>query len=148
MTKLLVGLVKGIVLGAIVGYGFQWLTVNLVGPDNWVAAGYIGGLVGLFVGRPIWRNILDKEATAWVSVIKAVVGFGVGVGLYFLVNSFLHVTLTTSVLDAYQTKLQNIPVIFGGVVGALYGAFVELDDSLDDDKTKPKKLAEKVAAKK
>jgi hypothetical protein len=150
VVKLLLGLVKGLVIGAAVGYGaFQ---ADLVGGWNWVTYGVVGALVGLLVGRPIWRNILDKEATSWVSVLKAAFGFGVGVGVYALVAKAWGggSAFEVSFLSDGSHRFQDWQPIFGAALGAVYGGFVELDDSLDDDKSKTKKLPEpaKIAAKK
>ena len=145
MVKLLLGLVKGLVIGAAVGFGAFQLWPATGGGLNYVTYGAIGALVGLLVGRPIWSNILDKEATSWVSILKAVFGFGVGCGIYALVDAvwggfafeadFLGQDLPAT------TMFQHIQPLFGAALGAVYGAFVELDDSVDDSKRAPKKLA-------
>jgi hypothetical protein len=146
MVKLLLGLVKGLVIGAAVGYGAFALYQQGIAPADWLTYGLIGAVVGLLVGRPIWKNIFDKESTAWISVLKSIFGFGLGVGLYFLIDKAWGggEPFTISFLDDKPYKLQHWTPIFGGVIGAVYGAFVELDDSLDDSKAADKK---KLAAK-
>jgi hypothetical protein len=147
VVKLLLGLVKGLIIGAAVGYGaFQ---ADLVGGWNWVTYGIVGALVGLLVGRPIWRNLFDKDATLWVSVLKAAFGYGVGVGVYALVAKVWGggSAFGVSFLSDGSHRLQDWQPIFGGALGAIYGAFVELDDSLDDNKSQ-KKLAASAPAKK
>jgi hypothetical protein len=147
MVKLFLGLVKGLIIGGAIGYGaFQ------VGIWNWVVYGLIGAFVGLLVGKPIWSNILDKNATTWVSILKAMFGFGVGVGIYFLVNLWKGPAFEMAFLGEGAMRFQDWQPLFGAALGAVYGAFVELDDSLDDTKSRPKKLPEpaptKPAAKK
>ena len=66
MVKLLVGLLKGAVIGAAIGYGAHAANLDLV----WLACVLTGALVGLLVGRPIWSVIKDKNATSWISVIR------------------------------------------------------------------------------
>ena len=140
MVKLLLGLVKGLVIGAAVGYGA--FALELDGGFHWLTYGMIGALVGLLVGRPIWSNILDKNATSWVSILKAVFGFGVGCGIFALVKEVWGgFDLELSFLAEGERNLYDWQPVFGGALGALYGAFVELDDSLDDKgKDGPKKL--------
>ena len=130
MTKLLIGMLKGLVLGGAVGYGAYALGMD--GGWNWITYGVIGALTGLFVGKPLWAMILDKKSTTVVGMLKAVFGFGIGVGLYALVAKAWG-GFQLSLLDWHQQFVWNIQPIFGGVVGALYGGFVEFDDSLDDN---------------
>lgn len=140
MVKLLLGLVKGLVIGVAVGYGAY--AIDLGGPGlNYLVYGTVGLLVGLLVGRPIWSNILDKEATSWVSILKAVFGFGVGCGIYALVAEAISPDLAVSLsfLEPGARQFYDWQPLFGGALGAVYGAFVELDDSVDDKKA-PKKL--------
>ena len=84
MVKLLVGLLKGAVIGGAVGYGAVQLD-NATGFGNaWLTFGLVGALVGLFVGKPLWSLLRDKNSTSWIAVIKGLFGFGVGCGLYAL----------------------------------------------------------------
>jgi len=146
VVKLLLGLLKGLVIGAAVGYGA--FALDLGGGFHWVTYGTIGALVGLLVGRPIWSNIMDKESTSWVSILKAVFGFGVGCGIYALVaKAWGGFPLEVSFLAEGTRQFQDWQPLFGGALGAVYGAFVELDDSVDDKKA-PKKLPAAAAAKK
>ncbi|HEY4182368.1 MAG TPA: hypothetical protein VGM90_36295 [Kofleriaceae bacterium] len=135
MLKLLVGILKGAVIGAALGYG-----ANRLGWDSfWLTYGLIGAIVGLFVGKPIWRLLLDKDATMWVSILKSAFGFGIGVGLWALVTKALHLHLA---VDAIPTATHNVFLwgpSLGGAIGAVYGGFVELDDAIGDgDKNKAK----------
>jgi hypothetical protein len=126
VLRLLLGLVKGGVLGAAVGYGAY--AADLAGGFHWVTYGVIGALVGLVVGRPVWSHLRDRSGTIWTPILKSMVGFGVAVGIYALVAKVWGgVELP---LFAGETRLlQDWQFLFGGAVGALYGAFVELDDA-------------------
>ena len=141
VVKLLLGLVKGLVIGVAVGYGA--FALGWDGAFNWITYGVVGALVGLLVGRPIWRNILDKDATSWVSVLKMAFGFGVGCGIYALVAKAWggDPSLAVSFLDNSTRQFHDWQPLFGGALGAAYGAFVELDDSLDDNKPAKKSAA-------
>lgn len=135
MVKLLLGLLKGLVIGAAVGYGA--FALELDGGFHWLTYGLIGALVGLLVGRPIWSLIMDKEATSWISILKAVFGFGIGCGIYALVAyAWGGFDMSISFLADGDRKFQDWQPLFGATLGAVYGGFVELDDSLDDGKGK------------
>jgi len=130
VVKLLIGMVKGLVVGGAIGYGAYAL--GLGGGFNWITYGLVGAMVGLLVGRPLWSLIMDKNGTTVVSMLKAIFGFGVGCGLYALVAKVwggfdLQISgLTRNVYD-WQPLL-------GAAIGGVYGGFVELDDSVDDKK--------------
>ena len=84
MLKLILGLLKGALVGGAIGYGA--FAAGMDGGLLWVVYGVAGALVGLIAGRPLWALITDKDGTTWVSVLKALFGFGVGCGLYALVH--------------------------------------------------------------
>jgi hypothetical protein len=125
VVRLLLGLVKGAVLGAAVGYGA--FELGLDGGWGYLVYGAIGFVVGLLVGRPIWSHLFDKEGTIWTSVLKGLVGFGVGIGLYALGHSALGDPVLP--LGTQTHRLTEWTYLFGGLVGALYGAWVEVDDA-------------------
>lgn len=127
MVKLLVGFLKGAVIGGGVGYGAYELASATGFGNAWLTYGVIGALVGLFVGRPLWALIRDKSATTWVAILKAAFGFGVGCGLYAIVAK----AWNPSAVMVGSLNLFDTPIL-GGAIGALYGAFVELDDAADD----------------
>lgn len=132
--RLLFGLLKGAILGGAVGYGAY--AVGFGASMQWVLFGLVGVLVGLLVGRPFWSHLRDKGSTVWVSILKAIVGFGVGAGLGALAG-WLHIPLEVPLMGEERAVL-DWPFIAAGAVGALYGAWVEVDDS----PAKAKKKAE------
>jgi hypothetical protein len=148
VVKLLVGLLKGAVIGAAIGYGAAQIGFG-DGAAAWLTYGVVGVLVGLLVGRPLWSLIKDAGATTWVSVLKAAFGFGVGCGLYALIAKVWAPSFQIAGYSAMWSPF------VGGAIGAVYGGFVELDDAiggpaLDSDKAKskqtvpaPKKSAQK-----
>lgn len=125
MLRLLLGLVKGLIIGGAVGYGAYYL--GLGGGFHWITYGIIGALVGLLVGRPIWSHIADKQSTTWTAVLKGMFGFGIGVGLYALVaKAWGGFDLS---LAEETRNIVDWQFVLGGAIGAVYGAFVELDDA-------------------
>ena len=139
MVKLLVGLLKGAVIGGGVGYGAYALEQSTHFNNAWLTYGVIGALVGLFVGRPLWSLIKDKNSTTWVAILKGAFGFGVGCGLYALVAK----AINPSWVVAEGIDVFAWPPILGGAIGAVYGGFVELDDAIGDDKGKTDKAKTK-----
>ena len=135
LARLIIGLVKGAVIGGALGYGAY--AAGMDGGFNWLTYGVIGAFVGLLVGRPLWSHLADKHSTAVTSVIKAVFGYGMCVGLYALVAKVWGgFELSISALEDQPRNLYDWPFILGPVIGGLWGAWVEADDAAgpSDDK--------------
>lgn len=142
MVRLILGLLKGAVIGAALGFGAE--QIGLGGGWGYILYGIIGFAVGMLVGRPIWSHLLDKSSTIWTGVLKGIFGFGVGAGLYALASKVP--VLDPQLAIAGQThNLTGWTYIFGGIVGAVYGAFIEIDDA---PAAKKAEKAEKVDARK
>ena len=88
----------------------------------------VGALVGLIAGKALWTLLRDKNATIWIAVLKGLFGFGVGCGLYAL---FAKVWNPTFEIAGYPAQLAAVRSV--ALIGAIYGGFVELDDSIGDD---------------
>jgi hypothetical protein len=151
VVKLLVGFLKGAVIGGGIGYGAFALYQATDFSNAWLTFGLVGALVGLLVGKPIWSLLRDKDSTMVVALLKAAFGFGIGCGLYALLAKVWSPS-------AWEVGGQNVftwqPSV-GGAIGAVYGAFVELDDSIGDgkgrdapDKSAPQKKLTAKGAKK
>jgi hypothetical protein len=123
VLKLLVGLIKGAVIGSAIGYGASQVEII----PGWLTYGLVGALVGFIAGRPIWSLILDKNATSVVAILRAAVGFGVGCGAYALVNR----VWAPGPLMVSGVNVFSWPLV--GAVGAVWGSFLELDDSIGAD---------------
>ncbi len=124
MLRLLLGIVKGGVIGGALGYAAMQL--GLGAGFGWLVYGVVGAAVGFLVGRPFWSHLFDKKSTVWTAILKAMFGFGVGVGLWALGakaagDPQLAFAGETHALTQWQP-------IFGAAVGLLYGAWVEIDD--------------------
>jgi len=125
LLRLVLGLIKGVVIGGAVGYGAY--AAKLGGGWNWITIGVIGSLVGLLVGRPIWKHLSDKSSTVWTPVLKSLFGFGVAVGLYALVAKVWGGFVINFGGD--PVNVIALPFAVGAAIGGLYGAFVEIDDA-------------------
>jgi len=129
VVKLLVGFLKGAVIGGAIGYGAFALATATGFSNGFLTYGAVGLLVGLIAGRPLWSLIRDKSATTWVGIIKGLVGFGIGCGLYALIAK----AWSPSPMNVAGYNLFGWPPFLGGMIGAVYGAFVEIDDASGDD---------------
>ena len=129
MVRLLVGLLKGAVIGGAVGYG-AFALADATGFGNaWLTYGLVGALVGLFVGRPLWALLKDKTQTNIIAILKAAFGFGIGCGLYALLAK----AWGPPAIEMFgQKDILAWPPVLGGLIGGAYGAFVELDDSIGE----------------
>lgn len=127
--RILLGLLKGGIIGGAVGYGAYHL--GLGGWLSYAVYGVVGALVGFIAGRPFW-----KHDTIWTPVVKAVVGFGICLGLYALVAKALG-DPSLSFLGEGVTAT-SLPYAFGAFVGVIYGIFVEVDDGGTSDKEQEK----------
>jgi hypothetical protein len=85
----------------------------------------IGGLVGILCGKPPWR-----QDTVWTTALKGIFGAVIGGALYWGLGKILpgaHLALAAK-LGAPDRPLIDLPVLIGPFIGAVWGAFVELDD--------------------
>lgn len=103
------------------------MSMDLVGGFHWLSYGVIGLVVGLFVGRPLWSHLRDRGSTLWTPVLKGLVGYGFAVGVYALVAKAWG-GFELSIAEEARWIYDWQP-LFGAAVGALYGAFVEVDDA-------------------
>jgi hypothetical protein len=129
VVKLLVGFLKGAVIGGAIGYGAFALFTATGFSNGFLTYGVVGLLVGLIAGRPLWSLIRDKSATSWVGIIKGLVGFGIGCGLYAVIAK----AWSPSPMLVGGHDVFSWSPFLGGMIGAVYGAFVEIDDASGDD---------------
>ena len=135
--RLALGLLKGAVVGGALGWAALKLGVA-GGLAAFVTYAVIGGLVGMICGKPPWR-----QDTIWTSVLKGLFGLGVGAGLYWVGHKLLggaHVTLPAALGAPPDRSFAELPILFGPLVGAIWGSFVEVDDGggAAAEKKKPK----------
>ena len=135
MLRILIGLLKGGVLGAAIGYlagraGFA------SGPMTYGIYAAVGAVVGLFCGKPLWRH-----ETLWTPLLKAIFGIGVGAGLSLVAHKFLggvHLPIA-AVPGASDHAFPDVPALLGPAIGMIYGALIELDDAGGVDAAKTKR---------
>lgn len=144
--RLLLGLIKGIVIGGLVGLGAY--SLGLGGAFHWLTYGLVGFMVGLLVGRPIWSHLVDKHSTVVVAVLKGIVGYGVGVGVYALVAKVWGGGDPIAIADYGARRIQDWQPLFGAIVGGVYGIWVELDDAPEPGAAKQPGAAKPEAGKK
>ena len=124
MVRVLLGIIKGGVVGAAVGFAATQVGFG-TGAAAWLVYGLIGFLVGIVCGKAIWRH--DTLVTP---VLKGVFGFLLGMGLYWLAGKALggvRLPFATR-LGAPDGPMVSIPLLLGPIIGILYGIFVEVDD--------------------
>jgi len=125
MLRVVLGLLKGAVIGGVLGFGALKLGVG-GGAAGFLTYAVIGGLVGMICGKPPWR-----QDTFWTSAIKGLVGVGVGMGLFWLGRKLLggmHVSLPASLGAPPDRSIAELPILLGPLVGAIWGGIVEIDD--------------------
>lgn len=120
MGRVLLGLIKGLLVGGGIGYCLLKLH-NPSGLLVYLSCGLVGAVVGLLCGRAPWR-----AETIWTPVLKAIFGLLVGAGLYAVGHRFVPGSVHV------QGFADTIPFGSGAVlapaIGMLYGLFVEVDD--------------------
>ncbi len=127
LKRLLVGLLKGLVAGAAIGTLFQvalgWSTT--AGLLGYLIAMGTGATAGILSGRPPWAQ------EAWIeSVLKALVGLGLGALFYWLAVRFANVALPFAVVHAPRgTPWTSVPLLYAPPIAGIYGAFIELDNT-------------------
>lgn len=136
LTRLGVGFLKGLVIGAIVAGLFQiglgW--THAPGLLGYLLAMGIAATAGVLGGTPPWR------AEAWLeAVLKGVFGVGVGALLYGLGSGFARFEVPFALAGSEEGAAWTaIPLLFGPAIAAIYGAIVELDNTSDDARVEPK----------
>ena len=136
-ARLIVGILKGLVVGGLIGFGLlkvgPGLFVGAWAILAYIAAAVTGVVVGLIAGKPIWAKDAKIEAG-----MKAFVGAILGAGLMFGLRKFAP-PLADSVPAAFgvMTKdpqtLATFPVTALAAVAAVLGGFYEADNTPDPE---------------
>jgi hypothetical protein len=125
MGRVILGLLKGGVVGAAIGAGAFKLGIT-GGLLAVVTYAVIGGVAGMLCGRPPWR-----QDTVWTTALKGIFGAVVGGALYWGAGKLFggtHLAFVSKLGVPGDRPLIDIPLLLGPVVGALWGIFVEIDD--------------------
>jgi hypothetical protein len=125
MVRVLLGIIKGGVVGAAVGFAATRVGFG-AGAAAWLVYGLIGFLVGIVCGKAIWRH--DTLVTP---LLKGIFGFLLGMGLYWLAGKTLGGVPSPVAIPGFVStsdKIAAVPLLLGPIIGILYGIFVEVDD--------------------
>jgi hypothetical protein len=132
LGRLIVGIVKGLVVGGLIGFGLLQLGFAVL--PAWlayIAAAITGVVIGLIAGKPIWAKDARIEAG-----MKAVVGAFLGAGLMFAARKWLTMYLPTTLLSqlGVMTKSDAItlgyfPITSLAAIAALLGGFYDADNT-------------------
>ncbi len=136
LGRLLIGIVKGLLVGGLVGFALAKLGFAAPGAIiAYLAAAMTGVLVGLVAGKPIWAKDAKIEAG-----MKAFFGALLGVGLMYAARRWLTMPLPVALgpLAAANTSLGEAATSTGTIGGlaitslasiaGLLGGFYEADN--------------------
>ena len=125
MVRVLLGLLKGLIIGGALGYAATRLGVT-AGPLAFATYAAVGFAVGLLGGRAFWRH-----ETLWTPALKGIFGAAICVGLYWLASKFLggfSVQLPSALGVSADRPAVQVPLVLAPVLAVIYGIFVEVDD--------------------
>lgn len=145
LKRLLIGILKGIVVGGGVGAAlyFGLSQGSLESAWAYLLYGVVGAITGVVAGKPLWKP------GAWIeALLRGVFGIAVGCGLYALASSFLHVSpipLPASLFPALPPAEQarflfQQPLAMAPLMATLYASLIELDNDGKGDEVGPSKV--------
>ena len=130
LGRLLLGIVKGIIVGGLVGFALAKLGFAAPGAVvAYLAAAVTGVLIGLVAGKPIWAADGKIEAG-----LKAFFGILLGLGAMFVLRTWANVHLDLSMLKAGEGALGDLPAASLPLMAAVLAGFYEIDNSPSTDK--------------
>lgn len=136
LGRLLIGIVKGLVVGGLIGFGLVKLGLALPGAViAYLAAAVTGVVIGLVAGKPIWAKDAKIEAGA-----KAVVGALLGVGLMAAARHWLTMALPFQVANITPegATVGGFSMTSLAAIAALLGGFYDADnDDSGAEEAKP-----------
>src|SRR5690349_5675005 len=154
LGRLLIGIVKGLFVGALLGFGLA--QIGFASPTSFIAypaAALAGVLVGLIAGKPIWAKDAKIEAG-----MKAFVGALLGAGLMYAARRWLTMPLpfVLGPLSAANTSLGEAATSTGTVGGmaitslaaiaGLLGGFYEADNDPNEEHHPPENTGKRAPA--
>jgi chromate transport protein ChrA len=149
LGRLLIGIVKGVILGGLLGFGVAKL--GFPAPPAliaYLAAAVAGVLVGLIAGKPIWAKDAKMEAG-----MKAVIGALLASGLMYAARRFLTmpVPIALGPLGATAESANTVGALAltsVATVAGLLGGFYEADNTPGETADGAKEKAKEPSSKK
>ena len=145
LGRLLIGIVKGLIVGALLGFGLVKLGFALPGAViAYLAAAVTGVVIGLVAGKPIWAKDAKIEAGT-----KAFVGALLGLGLMAAARHWLMIPLPISLgnLAPEGATLGGFSMTVLAAIAGLLGGFYEADNDPTDEAAAPASGAQAKPAK-
>jgi hypothetical protein len=143
LGRLLLGILKGLVLGGLVGFGLLKLGWAFPGAIvAYLAAAVTGILIGLIAGKPIWAKDARIEAG-----MKAGVGALLAVGLMFAARKWLTMEVPAGLLavtgavapkEAGGSTLGHFAMTSLAAITAVLGGFYDADNTPEPEKAEGK----------
>jgi hypothetical protein len=135
LGRLLIGIVKGLMVGSLLGYGL--VRLNMAEPNvvvAYLAAAVTGVLIGLVAGKPIWAKDAKIEAGT-----KAFVGALLALGLMAAARTWLLIPLPISLgeLAPAHATLGGFAMTALAAIAGLLGGFYEADNDPSSDEAAP-----------
>jgi hypothetical protein len=138
MGRVILGIIKGTLIGGVIGYAALRLGVT-TGPLAYATYAALGFLVGLVCGKAVWR-----QETMWTPALKGLFGAAVCAGLYWGASKLLGGPLGGVILAlppqlgvSSDRPVLEVPLLVAPALAIVYGVFVEVDDGERKAKTPP-----------
>ncbi|HEY0708046.1 MAG TPA: hypothetical protein VGG33_14680 [Polyangia bacterium] len=128
MLRVLLGTLKGVVIGGAVGYVATVAGLGR-GSSGYLVYAVVGFLVGIVAGKPLWR-----QETLWTPALKGLFGAAVLAGLYWAAQKVLGgfspplPAAVTQMTGGEARPFVEIPLLLAPALAVIYGIFVEVDD--------------------
>jgi hypothetical protein len=145
LRRLLIGLVLGLIVGALLAggliFGLKALSLQALSFDGtagvalaYLASALVGVLTGLVAGKPIWASGAKIEAG-----LKAVVGALLGAGAMFALRQWCgSIALDLGILGpGAPAAIGSLPAASLPLIAAMLGALFELDNTAEPEDKKP-----------
>jgi hypothetical protein len=145
LGRLLIGIVKGLIVGSLLGFGLVKLGLALPGTlIAYLSAALTGVAIGLVAGKPIWAKDAKIEAG-----MKAFVGALLAMGLMAAARHWLLVALPFSFgsLAPEGATLGGFAMTSLAAIAAVLGGFYEADNDPSEEEAAPAGGAKKEGAK-
>ncbi len=146
LGRLLIGIVKGILLGALLGLGLVKLGMAMpFAIVAYLAAAVTGVLIGLIAGKPIWAKDAKIEAGT-----KAFVGALLSLGLMAAARQWLmgiEIPFALGSLAPEHATLGGFAMTSLAAIAGLLGGFYEADNDPSSEEAAPAGAAANKAGK-